>query len=137
MYGIEEHFPSDMILFKDISIIKLPPAQHIKISNQEQTQHYEQMGVYDQKTHDLFNKSREDVITTIQHEFYKRDQQFMATLKKYMTYQRCHLSSHYTKMMTASFAASHPRVVPATLQLFKALVRYTLLSDVQQTANLQ
>ena len=89
------------------------------------------MGMYDPKTHGLFNKSREDAIKKIQHEFYKRDQQFMATLKKYMTYQRCHLSSHYTKMMAASFAVSHPQVVPATLQLFIALARYRLLYDIQ------
>ena len=39
-------------------------------------------------------------------------------------------------MMPASFAASHPQVVLATLQLCIALARYTLLCDVQQTAYL-
>ena len=95
MYGVEEHFPSDVILFKDISKVILPPAQHTKRSNEEKSPHYDQKkGVCDQKTRGLFNKSREDVTTKMQHEFYNRDQQFMATLKKYTTYQRCHLTSH-------------------------------------------
>ena len=49
MDGVEEHFPSDVILFKDMSKIKLPLAQHTKEPTQEQTQHMDQMGVYNFK----------------------------------------------------------------------------------------
>ena len=148
MYGVEENFPSDVILFKDISKIKLvPPAQRMKtptqrlpptlhLNQQANTRHQDNRGVYDTKSHGLYNKSKEDVITEIQHALYKRYQQFVATLKKYMTYQLCHLYSDHTKLMTASFDTAHPQVVSSTLQLCIALARYALLYSVQLAANL-
>ena len=64
MHGVEEHFPSDVILFRDMSKIKLPSAQHLKrptkqfprtlpLNHEAQIQHQDNIGVYDTKSHGL------------------------------------------------------------------------------------
>ena len=59
----------------------------------------------------------------------------MTALKKNMTFRQCQLFTEHTKLMTASFAASHPQVVPPSIQLCIALAQSTLLYDVQLEAH--
>ena len=113
MYEDDKQFPSDIIFLKDISTMKLPPAQHsihpVPPSNDKR--------VYDTKTHALYDIEKEVAISNIKHALYKKYQVFVAALKKNMTYQQCQLFSEHTKMLTASFAAAHPQDVPTTIQL--------------------
>ena len=134
MYDNDEKFPCDVILFKDILKVILPPAPHHKIhSTTPSTKQRENIKAYDTDIHGPYNKAREVVITKIQQTMYKNDCLFVAALKKNIKHQRYQLVlSNHTKLITTSFAAAHPQeVVPSTLQLCIALARDTLLYDIQ------
>ena len=86
MYGDDEKFPSDVIIFKDILKVILPPAPHHKIHLiTPSTTQRENIKAYDTEIHGLYNKQRETVITKIQQTMYKNDCRFVAALKKNMT----------------------------------------------------
>ena len=129
MYGDVEPFPSDVISFTDARNVVLPSAPHVAAATSQDNDD----GVYDKETQGVYYKKSYVVIRKIDYTKSLKARAFLDAMKKGVSYKRCELRTPHSKSLLAAFAASHPQVVPANIQMCVALGRYTLLHDVQSS----